>query len=66
MKSGEEILIKATVLRVDGTRLDAQTPDGQLIQTHVSNACLSERSKAIKNAPENKAVLNAPENKSKK
>ena len=62
MKSGDEISIKATVLRVEGKRLDAQTPDGQLIQTHVSNARLHEQ-KSVKNAPENKAIKNAPENK---
>lgn len=37
MKPGDEITIKATVLRVDGDRVDAQTPDGQLIQTDASN-----------------------------
>jgi len=51
MKSGEEIQITVRVLRVEGSRLDAQTRDGQLIQTSVENV-------------EHKAVLNAPEDKS--
>ncbi len=37
MKPGDEITIKARVLRVDGDRVDTQTSDGQLIQTDVSN-----------------------------
>lgn len=37
MNAGDEIRIKATVLRVDDERVDAQTPDGQLIQTKVGN-----------------------------
>lgn len=42
MKTGDSIFIKATVLRVEGTRLDAQTANGQLIQTDVSNAMTEE------------------------
>ena len=60
MKPGEPIQIKATVLRVDGTRLDAQTPNGELIQTHISNVV----EKSIRPG-ENKAVQNSPENKSR-
>ena len=63
MSPGEHIQIKAVVLRVDGERVDAQTANGQLIQTHVSNAEPVEK-KAVTKAPANKAVLNAPENKS--
>ena len=37
MKAGDLITIKATVLRVDGDFLHAQTPNGQLIQTDISN-----------------------------
>lgn len=51
MKPGQKINIKAVVLRVEGSRVDAQTANGQLIQTD------------IKNVAEHKAVLNAPENK---
>lgn len=42
MKTGDSIFIKATVLRVEGTRLDAQTANGQLIQTDVSNVMTEE------------------------
>jgi len=51
MNPGKEINIKAVVLRVDGERVDAQTANGQLIQTDISNLI------------EHKAVFNAPENK---
>ena len=51
MKPGEEIQITVRVLRVEGSRLDAQTRNGELIQTHVDNV-------------EHKAILNAPEDKS--
>ena len=51
MKSSDKIIIQATVIRVDGSRIDAQTANGQLIQTDISNLI------------EHKAVLNAPENK---
>lgn len=54
MTAGEQITIKATVLRVDGNRVDAQTANGQLIQTDLSNV----------ETAENKAILNSPENKS--
>lgn len=37
MQAGDEVKIKAKVLRVDGNRVDAQTPSGQLIQTDVAN-----------------------------
>jgi hypothetical protein len=37
MKAGEKVTVSGTVLRVDGTRVDLQTPDGQLIQTNVKN-----------------------------
>lgn len=37
MKAGDTITIKATVLRVEGNRIDTQTADGKLIQTDVSN-----------------------------
>lgn len=60
MKQGENIKINATVLRVEGDRLDAQTPNGQLIQTHISNV----DDKSVKTAAEDKAVKCAPENKS--
>lgn len=64
MKPGESINIKAVVLRVDGTRVDAQTANGELIQTHISNV-ESIQNKAQK-LPAHKAILNAPENKSQK
>jgi hypothetical protein len=37
MKAGEQATVSGTILRVDGTRVDLQTPDGQLIQTNVKN-----------------------------
>ena len=37
MQAGDKVNIAATVLRVDGNRVDAQTPDGQLIQTDAIN-----------------------------
>lgn len=37
MAPGDEVQIKVTVLRIDGNRVDTQTPDGQLIQTDASN-----------------------------
>lgn len=78
MKTGSSILIKATVLRVEGNRLDAQTANGQLIQTDISNVMNSEEKPTATAKPEkpktaerksvppseNKAILNAPENKS--
>ncbi len=38
-------------MRVEGTRLDAQTADGQLIQTDISNA-MSDEKKPITTATE--------------
>lgn len=77
MKTGDSIKINATVLRVEGSRLDAQTADGQLIQTDVSNVMKEEKQPAAKkeekskpgekksdNRFEHKAELDAPENKS--
>lgn len=52
MKPGEIITVKATVLRVDGKRVDAQLGNGELLQTHVANV----ENKQIKSAPENKQV----------
>ena len=78
MKPGDSIFIKATVLRVEGKRLDAQTADGQLIQTAVENVMTEEKQSSKKEekpkAAENKSVglsehkaeLHAPENKSSK
>lgn len=78
MKTGDSIFIKATVLRVEGTRLDAQTADGQLIQTAVENAMTEDKKPTATAKPktpekksdtrgkEHKAELNAPENKSGK
>ncbi len=75
MKQGDKIKIQATVLRVDGDFLHAQTLSGQLIQTDISN-CVKEEKEAEKiekptgssiksvSQSENKAVLDAPENKS--
>lgn len=51
MNPGDNINIKASVLRVEGDRVDAQTANGQLIQTDKTNVA------------EYKAVLNAPANK---
>lgn len=51
MIPGEKINIQAVVLRVEGRRVDAQTANGQLIQTDIENVA------------EHKAVLSAPENK---
>lgn len=79
MKQGDQITIKATVLRVDAGFIHAQTPNGQLIQTDISN-CMKEDEKLEKDEKreklkpekksvppaENKAILNAPENKSAK
>ncbi len=53
MKAGDEINIKAVVLRVDGSRVDAQTANGQLIQTDVSNVV---EHKAIFPSQENKQI----------
>lgn len=76
MKTGDSIFIQAKVLRVTGKRLDAQTADGQLIQTDVSNVMNEEKTDAKKEVKpktaekksvglsEHKAELNAPENKS--
>lgn len=36
-KQGQSVTVKGTVVRVDGDRVDIQTPSGQLIQTHVDN-----------------------------
>lgn len=47
MKTGDSIFIKATVLRVEGKRLDAQTADGQLIQTDVSNVMTEEKQLSV-------------------
>jgi hypothetical protein len=49
IKTGDEVILKLKVLRVDGERLDAQTANGQLIQTDKSNVV------------EHKAILNSPE-----
>lgn len=75
MKTGDSILIPATVLRVEGNRLDAQTGNGQLIQTDVSNVMTEEKQPTKKaekptgnksvGLSEHKAELNAPENKAK-
>lgn len=53
MNPGEKINIKAVVLRVEGNRVDAQTSNGQLIQTDKSNVI---EQKAVLNSPENKAA----------
>lgn len=77
MNPGDSILIQAKVLRVEGSRLDAQTADGQLIQTDVSNVMKEEKRPAAKKEEktaekksvglsEHKAELHAPENKSSK
>lgn len=78
MKTGDFIFIKATVLRVEGNRLDAQTANGQLIQTDVSSVMSEEKTAAKKEEKsktaekksdtgfEHKAELNAPENKSER
>lgn len=79
MNPGDSIKINAKVLRVEGTRLDAQTADGQLIQTDVSNAMTEEKQPEAKKQEkpktaekksdrrfEHKAELNAPENKAGK
>ncbi len=79
MNSGDSVFIKATVLRVEGSRLDAQTADGQLIQTAVENVMTEEKQPAAKKEEksktaekksdgrfEHKAELDAPENKSSK
>lgn len=59
MKAGDQIDIKAVVLRVEGDRVDAQTANGQLIQTDVKNVA---EHKAL-NAPENKQVNRPKERK---
>lgn len=56
MNPGQKINIQAVILRVEAHRVDAQTADGQLIQTNLSNVV----------AIQHKAVLNAPENKNGK
>lgn len=63
MKAGDNITINAQVLRIEGNRIDAQTPSGQLIQTNISNVAVVE-GKAVKTG-ENKAILSAPETKGK-
>ena len=60
MKAGESIFIQATVLRVDGDRVDAQTGNGQLIQTDKSNVV---EHKAVLNSPENKAQVQRRKNR---
>ena len=78
MKPGDSIQIKAKVLRVVGNRLDAQTPNGELIQTDVSNVVELNpvinieivdqtigNEKMIGKPVEDKAVKSAPENKSR-
>lgn len=37
IKAGQKAAVKGTVLRVDGERVDLQTPDGQLVQTKIGN-----------------------------
>lgn len=56
MKPGQKINIQAVVLRLEGDRIDAQTANGQLIQTDLSNVA---EHKAVTNAPENKQVHRA-------
>lgn len=58
MKAGEKIDFRATVLRVDGDRVDAQISNGQLIQMDKSNVV---EHKAVLNSPENKAARAAKE-----
>ncbi len=58
MKPGDTIYLKMTVLRVEGNRVDAQTPSGQLVQVPIEGI----ETKPV-DLPEHKAVLNAPENK---
>jgi len=60
MKQGDSIQITAKVLRVSGERVDAQTPNGELIQTHVSNVVELNSPVVVK------AVLTAPESKTRK
>jgi len=48
MKPGDHVKINATVLRVEGKRLDAQTADGQLIQTAVKNVMKEEKQQSAK------------------
>lgn len=43
MKAGDEAVVKGTILRVDGERVDLQTENGQLIQTKVSNVTAIEK-----------------------
>ncbi|HEX8289815.1 MAG TPA: hypothetical protein VF556_17670 [Pyrinomonadaceae bacterium] len=63
MKPGDDISIKATVLRVENNLLHAQTADGQLIQTSAANAEPEVKSVDLS---EHKAILNSPENKSRR
>ena len=52
MKPGDEIVINAQILRVEGTRIAAQTADGQLIRTERFNVEI----KPV-NLPEHKAIV---------
>jgi hypothetical protein len=52
MKIGDSITIQATVLRVDGEKLHAQTANGQLIQTDVSNCMKDEKEPTAIKQPE--------------
>jgi hypothetical protein len=56
IEAGKKAAVSGTVLRVDGERVDLQTPDGRLIQTHISNV------EAVKEPP----AKNDGENKGKR
>ncbi len=60
MKPGDSINIKATVLRVDGNFLHAQTANGQLIQTDVSNVMKEEKLAEAKKGKSRKRVRENP------
>ncbi len=62
MNPGQKINIQAVILRVEDHRVDAQTADGQLIQTNLSNV-VSVQHKAVTNAPENKQVSRSKDQK---
>jgi hypothetical protein len=73
VREGNHVFVRARVLRarldpkVDPAYhiVDLQLPDGQFLQTHVSNLYVPE-AKAIESAPENKAIESAPSNKARK
>jgi len=67
-KPGDEVQVKATVVRMRGTNAEMQLADGQLLRTPAENVELQQmqqptEEKAVTRAPEDKAIRHSPENK---